>query len=347
MQEPNRSGCVVASLKAFARIVDVAALALIIIVVTLLVPTVVWAQEKDLATAQQLSAQAEQLEMAARYREAIPLAEKALAIYEKVLGPGHPDTVMTRGTLAVLYVSAGAFEQAEALLRQSFAIFQKRLGPGDPRGLLSGRAFLVPDEREPQGYGLYSYLLFETPPKNDVERGRYLSTLEAYLRILPPMEELERHKRRSQLNITLIPTKRSIELPADVGEPKRAAQTAEQVLAAYDYARAQVLLEGFGKDVTRSGPYLISRMPSAPEATRLFLDMSHVKPDLVWDWTKTFCWLAAQERSWSEAALQKLALNTRNAIAIGADLTPDIVSALQQWIRVVKVKQSAREPAIR
>ena len=207
---------------------------------------------------------------------------------------------------------------------ESFAIFQKTLGPGDRRGLLSGRAFLVPDEREPQGYGLYSYLLFETPPKDEVERGRYLKALEAYLRILPPMEELERHKRRSQLNITLIPAKRAVELPADVGEPKRAAQIAESVLAAYDYARAKVLLDGFGKDVTRSGPYVISRMPGAIGATRLFLDMSHVAPSLVWDWTRTFCWLAAQERSWSEVAIQKLALNTRNAIAVAAKNTPEV-----------------------
>jgi hypothetical protein len=155
---------------------------------------------------------------------------------------------------------------------------------------------------------------------------------------LPPMEELERHKRRSQLNITLIPAKRAVELPADVGEPKRAAQTAESVLAAYDYARAKVLLDGFGNDVTRSGPYVISRMPGAIGATRLFLDMSHVAPSLVWDWTQTFCWLAAQERSWSEVALQKLALNTRNAIAVAAKNTPEVLASLQQWIRVVRVK---------
>lgn len=185
---------------------------------------------------------------------------------------------------------------------------------------------------------MYSYLLFETPPKDEAERGRYLKALEAYLLILPPMEELERHKRRSQLNVTLIPAKRAVEPPADVGEPKRAAQTAEYVLAAYDYARAKVLLNGLGKDVTRSGPYFISRMPGATGATRLFLDMSHVAPSLVWDWTRIFCWLAAQERSWSEVALQKLALNTRNAIAIAAKDTPQVVGALQQWIQVVKGK---------
>jgi hypothetical protein len=36
--------------------------------------------------------------------------------------------------------------------------------------------------------------------------------------------------------------------------------------------------------------------------------------------------------------LRKLALNTRNAIAVAAQNTPEIASALDQWIRVVEVK---------
>lgn len=301
-------------------------------------PAGLWAQGNDLSTAQQLSAQVEDLEAAERYREAIPLARRLLAIREKALGPEHPDTAMTAGRLAVLYLSAGAFEQAEWLLRRSFAIFRKALGPGETRGLLSGRAFLLPDGQEPEGYGLYSYLLFEAPPKDQTERARYLKALEAYLRVFPLMTELERHKRRSELNITLIPVKRTTELSDDLDEPKRAAQAATQILAAYDYARAQVLLDGLGKDAMGSGPYLISRMADAPLAT-LFLDMSHVAPHLVGEWTRIFYWLAAQERSWSEVALQKLALNTRNAIAIAAKNTPEVIGALQDWIRVlVKAK---------
>ena len=316
------------------------ALILTAVIMAPLLWAVIPAQRDDLATARQLSVRVEELEAAGRYREAIPLAEKAVATYERVLGPEHADTVMALARLAVLYVSAGAFEQAEKVLRHSFAIFQKTLGPGDARGLLSGRALLRPDDREPAGYGLYSYLLFESPPKDQAERARYLKALEAYLVVLQPMAELERHKPRSQLNITLIPVKRAVELPADLDEPNRAAPIADQVLAAYDYARAKVLLDDLGKEVNRSGPYLISRMPGAlgPTTLSLFLDMSHVAPKLIWDWTRTFCWLAAQERSWSDVALQKLALNIRNAIAVAAKNTPDVVGALQQWIRVVRAK---------
>jgi hypothetical protein len=51
---------------------------------------------------------------------------------------------------------------------------------------------------------------------------------------------------------------------------------------------------------------------------------------------KVNSWLAAQERSWSEVALQKL--NIRNAIAVAANDTTDVAVALQQWIRVVRAR---------
>jgi hypothetical protein len=54
--------------------------------------------------------------------------------------------------------------------------------PGADRSArLSGRALLLPTSSEPKGYGLYSYLLFDTPPKDDLERERYLKSLESYL----------------------------------------------------------------------------------------------------------------------------------------------------------------------
>jgi hypothetical protein len=127
---------------------------------------------------------------------------------------------------------------------------------------------------------------------------------------------------------------------ADFDAGNVAAKTAQQILMRYDYARAKVLLDTLGKDVMDSGPYLISRIAglAGERALRVFLNMSHVTADLVWDWTRTFCWLAAQERSWSEITLQRFALNTRNAIAIAAKNMPEVKDAVQQWIRVVEAK---------
>jgi len=316
------------------RFVGIAVVA--VTVVALFGTPIVQAQGDERATARQLTETIKKLEESERYSEAIPLAEKAVAIFEKVFGPEHPETDASRGRLAVLYISIGAFDKAEALLQQSIAISKTRRALDGNRGLLSGRAFLSSNESEPDGYGLYSYLLFEAPPKDQAERARYLKALEAYLLILQPVTELERHKRRSQLNITLIPVKRKPELPADLSEPKQAARAAEQVLLAYDYARAQVLLGALGEAGLSSGPYLISRVPGVPAAGRVVQDMRNVQPSLVWDWVRAFCWLAAQERSWSATALLKLALNVRNAIALAAGNVGPVKSALGEWIRVVE-----------
>src|SRR5262245_46759640 len=69
---------------------------------------------------------------------------------------------------------------------------------------------------------------------------RYLKAIESYLLVLQPIEEMERHRRRSELNIMLLPVKHNIALPDNLAEPKQVAQAAQHVLAAYDYARAQV-----------------------------------------------------------------------------------------------------------
>jgi len=211
----------------------------------------------------------------------------------------------------------------------------------DRSARLSGRALLLPTSSEPKGYGLYSYLLFDTPPKDDLERERYLKSLESYLLVLQPIEELERHRRRSELNITLIPVKRNIELPDDLSSRTQAAKAAEQVLSVYDYARASALLANLGKQVVQSGPFLVSVRPtvSNPGTLFLFFDMSRVTPKLVWDWVRAFCSLAAQERSWSEIELKRLALNIRNILAVAAKATPEVLGALQQWIQVVKAHE--------
>jgi hypothetical protein len=186
---------------------------------------------------------------------------------------------------------------------------------------------------------LYSYLVFEFVGKDSsAERARHLAALEAYLRMLQPIEEYMRARSRSQLNITLIPVKRAVKLPAEFHDPMQIPQSAKDVLAVYDYARANSLLDDIGKNVARNGPYFISRIPTEPSAARLFIDMSHVAPDLVADWTQMFRWLSAEKRSWSETKLTQLMLNTRNAISIAAKNTPEVAAALPEWIRLIKVK---------
>ncbi len=68
----------------------------------------------------------------ALYVQAEPLLQRALAIYEKLLGPEHPDTATSLNNLALLYKTQGKYEQAEPLHRRALAIREKRLGPEHP-----------------------------------------------------------------------------------------------------------------------------------------------------------------------------------------------------------------------
>src|SRR2546425_1308109 len=63
------------------------------------------------------------------------------------------------------------------------------LAPGvtvPPGGRETGRAFLIAEQPEEKGYGLYSYLLFGTPP-SEATRERYLNLIATYLESIPPV----------------------------------------------------------------------------------------------------------------------------------------------------------------
>jgi tetratricopeptide (TPR) repeat protein len=67
-----------------------------------------------------------------KYTEAIQLAERALVIREKSLGPEHPDVATSLNNLAELYRTKGDYAKAEPLLQRALAIWEKALGPEHP-----------------------------------------------------------------------------------------------------------------------------------------------------------------------------------------------------------------------
>jgi tetratricopeptide (TPR) repeat protein len=67
-----------------------------------------------------------------RYREAEPLHQRALAIYERQLGPEHPLTAQSLNNLALLYRLQGKYEQAEPLFQRALAIREQQSGPEHP-----------------------------------------------------------------------------------------------------------------------------------------------------------------------------------------------------------------------
>jgi CHAT domain-containing protein len=88
------------------------------------------AAQQDLSReAQKLQSQAYDLIEAGRYREAVPFAERALAIRERLVGPDHPETAVALDNLAEIHRAAEAYSKAEPLHRRALAIRESVLGP--------------------------------------------------------------------------------------------------------------------------------------------------------------------------------------------------------------------------
>ena len=63
-----------------------------------------------------------------KYGEAEPLYQRALAIWEKALGPEHPDVATSLNNLAGLYYAQGKYEEAEPLYQRALAIWKRPWG---------------------------------------------------------------------------------------------------------------------------------------------------------------------------------------------------------------------------
>ena len=68
----------------------------------------------------------------AAYAEARTLFERALAIWEKELGPDHPDTASSLNNLGYLLQAQGDLAGARPLYERALAIREKALGPDHP-----------------------------------------------------------------------------------------------------------------------------------------------------------------------------------------------------------------------
>jgi hypothetical protein len=208
-------------------------------------------------------------------------------------------------------------------------------GPGEQiRGAVedTGRAFLASNQSEASGYGLYSYLLFGSPP-SDATRQRYLKAIEAYLTLIWPIASLENWYAPSELNITY--------LPVDDPPPQDMDKThlAAWVLAHYNYDHARFLLNRLAGEY-REGPYIISVLEplSAGERVKpyLFQDLSRIPPELAGAWVNEFMNQAAQEHFWQARTLPQLRLKIHGVIAVAAMGLPDVVAALPTWIKVFR-----------
>jgi len=85
-----------------------------------------------LAEASRLHKRVEKLYGEGKFGEAVPLAERALALRETALTPMHPDVAESLDDLGVIYLAQGAYTKAEPLLVHALDIREKALGPMHP-----------------------------------------------------------------------------------------------------------------------------------------------------------------------------------------------------------------------
>jgi CHAT domain-containing protein/Tfp pilus assembly protein PilF len=93
--------------------------------------------DRALAEALRLHSESEGLREKGKYSEAIPLAERALKIREKVLGPEHLDVATSLNGLAGLHHNKEDYAKAEPLYQRALAIWEKAFGHEHPDVALS------------------------------------------------------------------------------------------------------------------------------------------------------------------------------------------------------------------
>ena len=124
-----------------------------------------------------LSNQEIQLSNQGKYREALPLAEKAVTLAERAFGKEQMNTLRIVNNLALLYQNLGRYQEAEALYRRALEAQERVLGKENPDTLLSMNNLA---------------LLYQT-------RGRYQEAEPLYRRALEAQERVIGNEHRNTL----------------------------------------------------------------------------------------------------------------------------------------------------
>jgi hypothetical protein len=199
----------------------------------------------------------------------------------------------------------------------------------------SGRSFLVGNDVEESGYGLYSYLLFSSAPANDDEKQRDLAVIQAFVGLLSDVSDLQSSGlTKSDINVTYLLV---------VETPHEKIPAPDWVLSHYDFARAKVLLHLFHHDVL-GGPYVascltpLSQGGAAPEH-HLWQDMTHVPAAVAASWEKEFERRATRQDFWAPDTRNQSLLGLRDFISTAASglasvntASADFKTMLADWV---------------
>ncbi len=237
------------------------------------------------------------------------------------------------------------------------------LKPGDTQGAASGepkavkpenrltvRNFLIVQQPEETGFGLYSYLLFEVPPTAET-REKYQALLAAFLQKVSPFADIEEFVERKYLNVTYVPV---TDIAPEDFETREVEQQVDWVLSHYNYARARVLLAAIAQKQS-NGPFVYSvqnplYLGTTP-AYFLLQDFSRAPAHLSGLWLDQFIRQAAKDEFWEKDRLFGFVVNLRTAVAVLGSGVKTVSRSLDwwqkkmnQWIWIEKVADVASIP---
>jgi len=95
------------------------------------------AQESELVEVRGLNEQIFRYYAKRQYKQAIPLAQRALSITNKELGSNHPETAASLNNLGMLYFKIGAYAEAQPLYERALVIRERVLGHEHPDTVVS------------------------------------------------------------------------------------------------------------------------------------------------------------------------------------------------------------------
>lgn len=68
-----------------------------------------------------------------RYSEALPIAERVVAVRRRILGPDHPDVAQAMMNVAAQHLGIGQLDKAQALNRDALTVLERVYGPEHPQ----------------------------------------------------------------------------------------------------------------------------------------------------------------------------------------------------------------------
>lgn len=199
---------------------------------------------------------------------------------------------------------------------------------------VSGKAFLVGNEKEQGGYGLYSYLLI--PRASADQNEKYIGIISAILK-LNDIESLAEYIPKSSLNMFLVPVNEKVpKLYMTIEEEEDYRKAAQWILSHYNFTRSEAILSTIETN-NLPGPFVISvedpnHLANLDNVNYLYQNLTNLPDHLNEVWMRTFLNQAQQEEFWNTNTMNTFFYKIRLSIAVMAESVQSVEEATRHLL---------------